>query len=840
MCRAHVKWNPACRWYRDCFDLSESPFQLTLHDFSCPPSSFSASVGAVHGKEPSVGDLFAIDGDISQTYPSLEHLNTAFKPISGGSGEIFWTQVPVPPLSDFMNIPRWRRIAMTLADIPIELYDLILGFLSLELCEGPGSPGYSDHRCKDRAACSRNYVSCTKRELHQILCVCRRWAHVLRPVAYERLVLRGRKDLNRLCAILDTPQQGVRGRYMEGQLDVLEHLRDPWIHNISIHLLPKLGLGAKDTSLQLMNTGPFPPKQNISTIHSSLPRHLPCFSSGIQDLIFSDVHFKTFEHLLRLVKELPSLRSVKCTRVTWGALSLQPDRMPSPTCFLAKEDPSRAVTYFMEGCTDDGAVHWLQLLLGQTRQDILNQNDVDALFATLSACTDFDGKSRRTEDEIGECTAVWMACDPEFLASTVIGRMSVYLSSRAGARQRRRVERIIFELQGKHSGWSDYDWPEIDRQLRALSAVQTIGLICPSRDLLLRYLNIILPFMSHLSLSPRLQTMYLSPNGLIQLLLTEDGIQEVAADSVNDILWKQILQKYAISMYPSLSSRSSITRELVLSDVHFKSFRRILGLIKEMPTLEEVKCLRITWDAEYTDTDCMPPRTAYSSRICLSHRLKFLMVDCTDDGAAHRLAILLGLTREDGLDPIDASMLCDSIALAWPQTVRTSNGKASCYHRGEITFGDGLSYDKLGSDPHLPALYVRLTPRDPIRQYRKVQCIAFRVSWVSVLVSHASKIVKLADLTALQIILLIFSSHHDLLEYVDNLRPLNFRPGRHSKLKLGFDRGDRLIREFCQVHLTDNGTIQEIGKSIKGNYGWEQLLTECAQPDIAGTPLTVL
>ncbi|KAJ3554234.1 hypothetical protein NM688_g3210 [Phlebia brevispora] len=507
----HMLLDPMCRWYQD--------QQSHVVEDVCWTSELYGIIDDGAVPQPSFSWLMSCAPPPTTTTTALRLLNFSSSPRERQErdiatqdeylGPLLWTRVPICPLPADLMIkrPTWKTRASA-TEMPVELHDVVLKFLSLGLCDGPGSPGFRDHQCKDRAECSRNFVDCTRRDLYQMLCVCRRWAHLLQPVMFRRIILRDREDFIQLVTIKDDVLSGGLGRSLEGELDVIENLRTPWIHNISLRLLPKFSVAAKDITLALRNTGPFPPKPEVvCSVHGSLPRRLPSFSSGIRKIAFSGVHFKTFEHLLRLVKEMPSLRELTCTRVTWDRLNTRIDQTPSSTCFLARDDASEAVTYSTQQCTDDRAMHWFHILLGRTRDDILSQDDADTLQTILHAWKDIDGRSYRDADAI------------------VIGPMTTVLTPRAGIRQRRRVRCIVFDMHGRR--WpeiSGLNWSEVYKQLDTLNALQFVVLMFDSRSALLCFAYIILPFMSSPGLPPRLKLVYAGRTGLVSVSLTNDGI----------------------------------------------------------------------------------------------------------------------------------------------------------------------------------------------------------------------------------------------------------------------------------------------------------------------------
>ncbi|KAJ3530619.1 hypothetical protein NM688_g7683 [Phlebia brevispora] len=779
-----VRWDPGCLWYWQC--LSISPGLFTLHSFPCLEPSFSYTTAI---SERSAWEFFTVEGDIRQVRPSFRHRDMVLR----YSGELVsqqWTRTPAYPLPENITMPPRLEDLATAADLPIELHDVILGFLSLGFCNGPGSPGFSDHRCKDRVGCIRNHVSCTRHELHQMVCVCRRWAYLLRQAIFKRITVYNRHNCRKLLTLLDGAQaEGGAAQSLSGDLDMDEQLRTPWIHNIPLRLLPKLRLRTEDAMLTLSGMKPFPRNQIVSSIHGSLPKRLPRCSSGIQQLIFSDVHFRTFEHLVQLVKEMPSLLSLTCTRVTWDAWSSRSGQIPAATSFLARDDPSEAVSYAMEGCTDDRAMHLFPVLLGRTRQDIIDQNDARALGIILLAWQGIS-LSRRERDEI------------------ILGPLTVYLTPRAGVRQRRRIRSIVFNMQD--SAWLGYDWDTIDDQLNALSSLHIVALIHSSRESLLYYINAVLPYMSHLGASLTLRLAYLDGNGFIQVFLTGDGIQEAATNYIDqDVHLEQLLPVRPQPLQrttPALVSDWK-ARQLELTDVHFKSFEHLLQLVRALRFLEVLRCKRVTWDTLTARVDGTLSPTSYLARDKPSHWVWFRAEDCTDNRAASWLAMLIGLTKEDTLDQKDLNTLW-AIEAAW------GSGRpcTAIRYRDEIAFAQ---------------FRVFLTPRAGIHQPRQVSNVVINTGgyWTDVLWCELDRQVE--NLHALHVILLVASSGDELFQLCYKHLPLVPRFFHHPKLMLTFNlegtSGRAIHHKYIQLSLTDDG-VQEIGAPVEGVFGWKAFL----------------
>ncbi|KAJ3557943.1 hypothetical protein NM688_g1202 [Phlebia brevispora] len=773
--QTYSELDPRCSWYQ-LYRKANEPLMLMLHDFSCPPSSFS-DLG-ISADEL----LIESSGDAQRAQPSfIRPVDAAYKLFGHPGGNLRWTRVSFPRVPQTLIMSLETHKAVAGADIPVELFDLMLRFLSVGLCGGASSLGFDDHRCKNREECSRNYVDCTRHELIQIARVCRRWSHLVGPILSRRVVLRGPKDLTGILAIRHYPQFHNDGQYLVGDLDIIEQLHAPWIHNIPLRLFPKLRVSAENTALKMRNTGPFPRNQIISSIHGSLRKTLPRFSSGVREVSFSEVQFRSFTHLLRLIKELPSLRSLRCVRVTWDTWSPQPGRLPLPTSFLARDDPTEGVAYVMEDCTDDRAMYLLQILLGQTRQDILDQRTADVL-CTLVFANVISGECKHKENEI------------------IIGTIQVQLTPRAGIQQRRRAQCIVLDMQKRH--WSGYDWPKIDEQLARLSALQAVLLVFHSRDILLQCLYIALPFTIHLYTSQnRLILVYPTQGGWNQVTLSADGsIEDNAVNLLDpDQSWKHVLRECPHLSRPPQDEIQP--RGLRLNDVHFKSFEHLLRLVKVLPSLEDLRCKRVTWETLGASADRIPSPMSFLTRDNLPQQVYYNMSNCTNNRASIWLGLLLGLAEEDVLDRRDIDALW-AIASAWEQN------------------GDGYSSQRSRDEIKMGMLRVQLTPTPGGPRPRRVEHIVFD-SWTFSTEFNWSELDKqVGNLSALQTVLLIAASRDCLLKYCDNVPPLIPRLRSSRKLKLSFkSKGSHQKRkkddEYVQISLTDN-EIQSIGVPATG------------------------
>ncbi|KAJ3542107.1 hypothetical protein NM688_g6006 [Phlebia brevispora] len=409
--------------------------------------------------------------DHTNSLPMAWRLPEVLKSCSPTELALQWIRVPPRELAEIPVMYPPSQPA-TAADLPAELCYTVLKFLSLGTCYKTRVPDVELHKCKDEAECTRHYVGCDWEELCRIALVCRRWYRLLKDELDMSIILYNREDLKVILANLNFVHHYTSARSIFGEPDLIEHLRTPWIHQISLRVLTTLKIPTRSVELMMKNSEPFPRGQIVSSIHNSLPRRLPRFSSGIEDLCLSGVHFKRFEHLVWLIKEMPSVSRVYLAHVTWDPQTLGADQIARSTSFLERENRMYDVSYLSDSCTDDKAAAWLAIFVGLTREDVLDQNDARSLWAIVMAFReDQMNYYEQTVDEIK------------------LRRFTVFHTPRAGARQKRKVRAVAFHLSDRHWSGVTVDWGEIDRRLASCGALEVVLLAFFSWDSLCKHHN---------------------------------------------------------------------------------------------------------------------------------------------------------------------------------------------------------------------------------------------------------------------------------------------------------------------------------------------------------------
>ncbi len=223
----------------------------------------------------------------------------------------------------------------------------------------------------ERVLCfvQRTAYWCTREsyDLGQLALTCRYWAVRCQSVIFETIALRSRKDLDQLISFLDSPLSRV-ANYIKG-LYLWQSGRptSPWIHLISLQLVPKLFLHPY-WSIQL-DLDQSAASRRFRSIHDALPKVHPSFSSHFSSLYLSNICFLSFNDLVHLVDEVLSLRSLQCREVKWPTV---PET--HPVVLPRRRIPSHLSQVRMEYCIDQSAC--LRVLTGSRRKA---QGEVSAL-----------------------------------------------------------------------------------------------------------------------------------------------------------------------------------------------------------------------------------------------------------------------------------------------------------------------------------------------------------------------------------------------------------------------------------------------------------------------------
>lgn len=202
----------------------------------------------------------------------------------------------------------------TAADIPIELYDLLLYFLQ------PPAAGNISQGSQEQ----RNKVIAKKRELGQLGLVCRPWAHMCQKKMFRTVTLQSHKDFRELLALASHPWSRI-SQYTERLQLVANNNSTPWIHDVCLKVPARSTSTAQAPCLfpacegHILDVcGPAALEVLRQGLHAALPRQpIPAFSRNIVFLHINAVELIDITGLARLGKELPSLERLSFQDITW-------------------------------------------------------------------------------------------------------------------------------------------------------------------------------------------------------------------------------------------------------------------------------------------------------------------------------------------------------------------------------------------------------------------------------------------------------------------------------------------------------------------------------------------
>ncbi|KAJ3529826.1 hypothetical protein NM688_g7797 [Phlebia brevispora] len=380
-------------------------------------------------------------------------------------------------------------VAITAANIPPELFDLILSFLVHQADDG-------DDRISDDSGdhwYGLNLVLVDKRNLSSVTLVCRHWAKLTQRKLFENLFLRNKRDAEELLRLLDNPSSRIL-QYISViifKLTLTQSPWEPWIHVVLPPLFRRFRTYRQPT-YQVQISGPLPGQRSCSSVHGSFPYVSPKLGKGISALRLTDLHLKTFEHVVRLVRELPTLKDVVLRRVTWDTAEDDPEAhsvMPAPRAYMSRDVEQTRVDYEAMGCTDDAAAGWLSWLVALDRTDIVERDQAENLYHIAQAFFKNVDRHSGAENPVrtgayrrkGEI--VFWAVHLRTLRY-VTPRLRVYLTPPTEG-QRRRIRGIVLEFYGPGEAAEivgHTDWAAMDTRIAALGMSQSLLFACWKRE----------------------------------------------------------------------------------------------------------------------------------------------------------------------------------------------------------------------------------------------------------------------------------------------------------------------------------------------------------------------
>ncbi|KAF7796899.1 hypothetical protein EIP86_008084 [Pleurotus ostreatoroseus] len=286
--------------------------------------------------------------------------------------------------------------------------------------------------------------------------------------------------------------------------------------------------------------GPLPNGRVLKRLHDLLPKRNPVFSEGITHLEIENMHFKAFSDLLQLIRDLPSVGSVRfCKDVTWDGEANR--TIPSVTWYSGRcwtRHTHDYISYQADIGPNCMALVWMNILLSPHRKDRLNQHDADTLCRILPTALlreamvvsdyrlcpshpqvpssthtiDFGFRPLPSENLVpklhasaGSMTLAFTLC---FRADgSKLAALHIRYTPRS-AMQNRQVQVLVFNFRDALMKLElpklvePVDWASIDMLASQLNALQTFLVVLKSQEDVLYFHNeVAVPKMPHLRMS---------------------------------------------------------------------------------------------------------------------------------------------------------------------------------------------------------------------------------------------------------------------------------------------------------------------------------------------------
>lgn len=216
--------------------------------------------------------------------------------------------------------------------------------------------------------------------------VSRRWAKSLRPRLFEFTNFRSIKDTLTMIAFSQEPTSHISDLLARSTVSLDASFADcPWIHEHKRLCSSELAVDKLYTP-ELHMTGPLTKGlRTVHSIHASLPRSHPEFSPALELLELADVHFANFNHLVSLLREIPSLREVLGRHLTWDVPATVP-QMAIPRRLWSKTPKLRLASF--TSCKQDVSACWLSMvpLLRDHNIDLHEASQMVLLLHIIQRC----------------------------------------------------------------------------------------------------------------------------------------------------------------------------------------------------------------------------------------------------------------------------------------------------------------------------------------------------------------------------------------------------------------------------------------------------------------------
>lgn len=323
------------------------------------------------------------DFDEAASFPSFKPDRDLFGPPRRCRKQRGWYYVKRwPPAAHTIdNVPQEAEYA-TGADIPQELFnDIVASYLTIPRIRGVGT----------------------------LRLVCRHWERLCTNKHFYEITLTTLEDVNTGLAALSNrrawgwPAYPVW--YLHLRLNVAEN-SCVGIHTVHTKLVPELAF-SPEVTLQIH--GPIPAGQRLTSVYQTSPRRSLWYPLWIRRLTLIDLHFVKLDNLIRILRELPILRTVKGSRITWDA---EPEVYPRATSFIPADlaprvGPSPFSPSLTEYDFDDcqhGLAAAIACFLSPSGTPPITQPDADLLCALITGSNSAEDMPRTADKQCSSRT----------------------------------------------------------------------------------------------------------------------------------------------------------------------------------------------------------------------------------------------------------------------------------------------------------------------------------------------------------------------------------------------------------------------------------------------------
>ncbi|KAJ3553933.1 hypothetical protein NM688_g3364 [Phlebia brevispora] len=402
--------------------------------------------------------------DEPTAFPALKPNFDIFGPPSSSRRQRGWYYVKPWPLPLAIKEDEGNEAPASGVNVPPELFDTIIQSFSL--------------------IAASNTVHTNKQELGRVALVCHRWANILLPKIYERLMLQSREDVDTLLSLVEEPHSHIAQHITKVELaqSVVSYPYLPWIHNVPSKILRQLH---HLHELTMSMSGPLPLGKFTRSVCDMLPRSTPWSFSGIVRLELKNLHFQHLGDLIRIPRELPLLHEVDCSDVTWD--STEADQIPFVLPCLTKSNSPpewREYTYMVRGCTDNAISVWFAALLSWRRRDRMKQPDAQCICGIASALVqNIDASKFPGHEFVAERQDDFLYFYANNFETRLIPSIRMYFTPYV-TRQGRHVHAITIDFEyttvSLTRGYSD--WKAVDRLGSTLPKLKVLLFAFPTHQ----------------------------------------------------------------------------------------------------------------------------------------------------------------------------------------------------------------------------------------------------------------------------------------------------------------------------------------------------------------------